>query len=99
MAKYELSAWDGVSTAAETDNAEIPHHDAEMPPHVYRWLCRIMVKMEEKKMRKLKKAGKRETRLARKELKAIAKAHKQSQAWNNCVMKIVSVIWKVYVKF
>jgi len=73
FAKGQLTDWDGVSTTEATD-------DTEIPPHVHRWLCRMMVKMEEKKMRHMKKAGKRETRLAKKELKAIAKAQKNSQS-------------------
>jgi len=75
-AKDQLANWDGVSTIDETDETE----GDEIPPHIHRWLCRMMIKMEERKMRKMKQAAKRETRLAKKELKAIARAQKHSQS-------------------
>ena len=71
-----MFSWDGISL----NNGGDVDEDGPIPPNVYMWLCRVMTKMQWKKIKQMHKVAKKETKLARKELKLIAKAQKHNNA-------------------
>ncbi|XP_005111709.1 uncharacterized protein LOC101848397 [Aplysia californica] len=59
FARELLYDWDGRSPTDDTDN------DMELPPRVYRWLGRVMKRVEKKRTRRERKAAKQEMEAVR----------------------------------
>lgn len=64
--KEALYQWDGKTPSNTSEQA---NPDQDIPPHMYHWMTKLMLKMQMKKM-------KEEMKGARKEMKAAWKAHK-----------------------
>jgi len=75
LARSVLSSWDGESSEEKQTDG-----DTELPAHVYRWLSSVMIRMHVRKMVRVYKSARKESKLARREMKLNTKSKQDGNA-------------------